>query len=186
MNFFNIKSVTLVLVLINTCSALPMYKLTNRKELIESWGIDGQLYSMLADTEHPMDLAKVEDLLKQGAGTNTIYRTQVLPDAELMPLHIAARLNPTAVPLLIDKGANVTLVDSDKATALHYAALGLTHDHVVAAIALLKAGALVNAKDKFQSTPLTYAEFGYPRQVAKNVALIELLKKVGGELNFKI
>lgn len=62
------------------------------------------------------------------------------------------------VKLLIEKGANVNALDSDRNTPLHIAAQGKTDDHHEAAELLIAAGADVNAFNGDQETPLDGAE----------------------------
>ena len=113
----------------------------------------------LHDAAKADDLAKVKQLLEQGADVNArdIYQRT--------PLHSAACFGNTAVTaLLIEKGADVHARDKSQRTPLHYAAdCGNT---AVAAL-LIEKGADVNARDNYQKTPLHLAARDGKTDIAK-------------------
>ena len=57
---------------------------------------------------------------------------------QITPLHLAARSNPAAVPILLEANARVNVVTDSNASPLFYAAL---YNHREAVIALCAAGA---------------------------------------------
>jgi ankyrin repeat protein len=70
------------------------------------------------DTAEAGDLAKVRQLLEQGADVNT------RDELQLTPLHWAAIYGKTEVAkLLIEKGADVNARDKNQRTPLHDAAM---------------------------------------------------------------
>ena len=83
-------------------------------------------------------------------------------------LHLAARYNCSAelVEILIEAGADVNAVNSDRYSPLHYA----SYENPAVVPVLLEAGAKVNVLDKNQRSPLFYAA-GYKHE-ASVVALM--------------
>ena len=77
------------------------------------------------------------------------------PDDGVTPLMLAAGLGYSrVVRILLNKGANVAMVDSSGMTALHWAAQG---GHLAVTKLLVKAGADVEAKASQGCTPLNLA-----------------------------
>ena len=69
---------------------------------------------------------------------------------EQTPLHYAVLLNPKAIPVLVNNGADVNIKDNNERTPLHYA----VQFNPKAVPALLDKGADPNIKDNDDNTPL--------------------------------
>ena len=145
------------------------------------------------------DVAKIRTLLNKGARVNTRNKYKETP------LHVAAlKGHVEVIRALLEAGADVNaraknkrtlinilrgkmsfivLVDArakSKRTPLHLAAL---YGHVEAVRALLKAGANVNAKDRYRCGPVDYARRGMDDtegSVAPFEEAIEVLQEAGG------
>jgi ankyrin repeat protein len=103
--------------------------------------------------------AAVEVLLEAGADPNILFRTSDTSSSRWSPLHAAAfSLNQKRVRLLLARGANVGIKDSDGNTPLHWAARSQS-DQAHAMVALLLAsGADVSARNNKGETALDIAE----------------------------
>ena len=107
---------------------------------------------LFAALSHAFDRSEIALLLiRHGANVNE-YDNQFKGPT---PLLFVLRNNmPSLVIPLLQKGARVDVIDVDRKTPLHHAAnLNLAE----AACLMVKAGALLNVKDKYGHTPLDYA-----------------------------
>ncbi|MFZ5441957.1 MAG: ankyrin repeat domain-containing protein [Myxococcota bacterium] len=85
------------------------------------------------------------------------------------PLHLAAiNPDPTAIQVLLEKGAEVNVADDEGFTPLHMAAFHRQSDY---ALLLLEAGADVNAKTTAGRTPQAMAEKARADETAGVIAL---------------
>lgn len=104
------------------------------------------------------DYKKVADLLEKGVNPNSTVtkKSDVWQKSMLTPLMLAAKHNhPKIITLLLAYKADPMLTNDFGATALHIAAL---QGNTEAMEALLVApGIEVDARDKYQHTPLMYA-----------------------------
>lgn len=80
---------------------------------------------------------------------------------------------PEIAKSLIDRGANVNALDSDRYTPLHFAANGKTDEHYKVAELLIAAGANVNARSVQNETPLDAA--GNPRSTFTDFTNLEII-----------
>lgn len=104
----------------------------------------------IATLMHQVDLQIVECLLDAGADVNTSNYKQGTP---LMNAACGVR-NPGLVKLLLDRGANVNLIDTNRMSAFR---LCLESNQLYIPLMLLQHGADINAANKYGSTPLAAA-----------------------------
>lgn len=105
----------------------------------------------------------VEALLDAGADVNVMSRVNLPNIPRNTPLHAAlAGRRREVARLLIQRGADVTAVDSAGLTPLHHAAAG---GNVEIVSMLLDRGARVDARDEQGQTPLDYALRGGHEEV---------------------
>ncbi|MBS0236277.1 MAG: ankyrin repeat domain-containing protein [Proteobacteria bacterium] len=117
------------------------------------------------------DQSKIKALIANNIDINTRSNTG------LTPLHIAAFYTAeTNFDLLMEAGADPSIVDNDGNTALHFAAFN-SRDKVIEA--LLEAGINVDQVNKAGATPLHIAA------MSGNTRIAELLIRSGANLNAK-
>jgi ankyrin repeat protein len=120
-------------------------------------------------------------LLVNGANPN-VYGHVMPGDVTLTPLHMFCILNAFDIyprspehdyaiskrvrilELLLEKGADISAIDSENKTALHYAA---SMNNLWSANLLIEKGAMIMQKDNHNKTPLDYATSDEMRKLLK-------------------
>jgi ankyrin repeat protein len=166
MTFHNCKSILLIAIFTAMgCTSKPLKVASDARIL------NLKDSTNLIDATFAGDLKKMAQLLQQGKDINERNSQGI------NPLMVAARkCNMTSLKWLIEHKADVTLLDAESSSPVHFATLG----NCPAAIELLtKAGTPIDAKDGFDLTALMLAvRFG-------NVETVKAILQTGANLNIQ-
>ncbi|HLG43354.1 MAG TPA: ankyrin repeat domain-containing protein [Planctomycetota bacterium] len=125
------------------------YKDYSREFGKKSKELDEASRSLLANAYLRKDVAKLKELIEEGADVNVRDK-----DGKTVLMHAAGKANLGIVQYLVEKGASLGLTDQQGDTALHHAARRDSEDLVRY---LIDRGSVVDARDRWGGTPLWVA-----------------------------